>query len=80
MIAVDAQVVDSTGRPIPALDRDQFEVTIDGRKRRVVSASLVQSAAALPDEQLTDRPETGGRTLILAIDVGSFILVSRCPC
>src|SRR5262245_22995078 len=79
VIAVDAQVVDGTGHPIPALDRDQFEVTIDGRKRRVVSANLVQAAPILPDGRPDDSKEGAGRTFILAIDAGSFTPSEQLP-
>src|SRR5436190_12057087 len=77
LIAVDAQVVDRAGNPISTLDRDNFEVTIDGRKRRVVSASLVQAAPAsvigsLAAAHAAPAAPAAGRTFILAIDAGSF--------
>ena len=46
LVAVEVQVVDSDGRPVTTLDRDKFEVTIDGRQRKVVSSDLIQAAGA----------------------------------
>ena len=37
LVAVDVQVLDRQGNPIPALTAKAFEVTIGGRRRRVVS-------------------------------------------
>ena len=45
LIAVDVSIVDKTGLPVPSLRADQFEVTVDGRPRRVVSAEFVDHAA-----------------------------------
>jgi len=44
LIAIDVSVVDKTGAPLRALGSDQFEVTVDGRPRRVISAELVDHA------------------------------------
>lgn len=41
LIPVEVQVVDRTGQPVAGLTADQFEVTINGRKRRVASATLI---------------------------------------
>ena len=43
LIAVDVQVIDGDGRPIGRLSPDQFEVSIDGRRRRVASADYIES-------------------------------------
>jgi VWFA-related protein len=43
LIAVDVQVVDEQGRPLTRLGPDSFEVSIDGRRRRVVSADFIES-------------------------------------
>jgi VWFA-related protein len=88
LIAVDVQVVDNTGRPITALRPEHFEVSIAGRKRRVMTVDFIQStnidspAATLP---VTGGPtatnlwpaETAqaagaGRTFVLAFDTDSF--------
>src|SRR5262245_21575191 len=64
LIAVDVQVVDRTGVPIPQLTADRFDVQIDGGRRKVVSADFI-------DEQHGSR----GRTYVLGIDVGSINVV-----
>jgi VWFA-related protein len=52
LIAVDVQVIDRDGRPVVALGPESFEVTLDGRKRRVVSVSFTQHAVTpLPGER-----------------------------
>ena len=43
LIAVDVQVVDGTGKPIPSLTPINFDVTIAGKRRRVVSADYIES-------------------------------------
>lgn len=43
LIAVDVQVIDGEGLPIGRLNPDQFEVSIDGRRRRVASADYIES-------------------------------------
>jgi VWFA-related protein len=85
LVAVDVQVLDRQGYPIPTLRTEDFQVTIGGRRRRVVSADFVRHAAeaglALRRE-VTDagspapaaRPDAGGtgRLIVLAIDSRSF--------
>ena len=67
LVVVEAAVVDKTGRPVPGLTPDQFEVTIDGRAHRVVAATFVDAARAnvlgLPGPHAR-----GGRVVFLAID------------
>src|SRR5262249_20118029 len=46
VIAVDVQVVDRDGVPVPALGPDKFDVTINGRRRRVLSAEFIESRSA----------------------------------
>lgn len=46
LIAVDVQVIDDDGRPVGRLGPDQFEVSIDGRRRRVASADYIESVPA----------------------------------
>lgn len=82
VIVVDVQVRDRSGRAVPTLGPDDFEVTLDGRPRRVVSATFTQYAVGvLPDEppivtgDLESLPFGGvlpGRTFIVAIDTTSF--------
>ena len=82
LVAVDVQVVDRDGRPTLSLGADQFQVSIDGHRRQVVSANLVRYSQSRPgavqritqDESITPgspRPQSG-RLFILAIDQLSF--------
>src|SRR5215475_10808481 len=80
VIAVDVQVVDRDGVPVPGLGPDKFDVTINGRRRRVLSAELIESRSATsltPEERATAtagppvRP-TLARVVYIAIDCLSF--------
>ena len=82
LIAVDVQVVTSTGLPITGLSPDRFEVSINGRRRRVVSAEMVRYEAATPTASGAAgatpnggvvQTSTEGRVYIIAIDVLSFL-------
>jgi VWFA-related protein len=75
LVAIQVAVVDDEGRPVESLAPGAFEVTIDGRRRRVVSADFIgqsdnETAADrdLSPAALADR----ARTLVVAIDAGSF--------
>jgi VWFA-related protein len=50
LIAVDVQVVGRKGEPMLALGPEHFEVTLDGRKRRVVSVSFARYDIAPPSD------------------------------
>ncbi len=82
VVAVDASVVDSDGRPVRGLTADDFVVEVDGRRRRVLTADFVLRAGPAP---ATDpaapaapvavagpaiRPE--GRRVILVVDRGEL--------
>jgi len=56
LIAVDVQVIDGEGRPIGRLSPDQFEVSIDGRRRRVASADYIESIPASQIPPITTGP------------------------
>jgi VWFA-related protein len=87
LIAVDVQVVNHNGQPLTGVTSDKFDVTIDGRRRKVVSVDLIQHLQE-PDVPVNDHPITSGpvasnqwpssgaagRTFILAIDTGSFTI------
>jgi VWFA-related protein len=64
LIAVDVQVVDADGNPINEIGPEKFEVSINGQRRKVVSAQFVRPGASAR--------EGGGRTFIIAVDSGSF--------
>jgi VWFA-related protein len=80
LIAVEVQVVDRDGRPIPALSAGDFEVKIDGRTRTVVSADLITYEAGIIERSTRPgahaaRPEPArrdDRMFILAVDEASF--------
>ncbi|HSK08666.1 MAG TPA: VWA domain-containing protein [Vicinamibacterales bacterium] len=46
VIPVDLVVVDEEGRPVPGLRPEDFQVTVDGRPRRVITAQFLSSAAS----------------------------------
>jgi VWFA-related protein len=86
LIAVDVQVIDKDGTPIRALAPGDFDVTIGGHRRRVVSADFIESTAV--DGRALDRtiavspgplatnqwPDGVGvaRTYVLVFDTDSF--------
>ena len=85
LIPVDVQVVDKTGQPAAGLTASEFEVTINGRRRKVVSADLVDYASGTrplgttpttaPDgAPLAPAAQTRlpGRIFVLAVDANSF--------
>jgi VWFA-related protein len=85
-IVVDVQVVDSQGRPIPALKAEDFEVRVDQQPRTVVSVEFMRAAAidtaaggaTSPSGTPPAAPPAGntrpsGRDFILAIDESSFM-------
>ncbi len=80
LVAVDVQVVDRNGRPIPHLGPEKFEVSMDGKRRRVVSADFVRhddSSAPRPAPPSEDRRFNAlgapmGRIFMVAVDINSF--------
>jgi VWFA-related protein len=92
LIAVDAQVVDGSGAPIDTLAPEHFEVTLNGRRRRVVSADFRWYGSS--ELAATSRGDTGGpppagptsttapegRIFIIAVDASSFeVGAARAP-
>jgi VWFA-related protein len=88
LIAVQVQVVDESGTPVEALGPEDFEVSISGNRRRVISADHVRSttldgrpfeASSVPGLVATNLwpvdPRTAAdRTYVMAFDVGSLSL------
>lgn len=80
LIAVDVQVIDRDGTPIAGLGPEKFEVTINGRRRRVASANLIESRSATTLTPMERATAAGGppvmpnlaRVVFLAIDCLSF--------
>jgi VWFA-related protein len=92
LVAIDVQVVDRDGGPVFGLRPDQFEVTIDGKRRKVVSADFVRTtqpgaervAGSASDTQGGSRPAmateaTPGQVYILAFDTMSFSALEVAP-
>ena len=82
-VLVDVQVVDATGRPASGLTPAAFNVTIDGRRRRVLSADFMRystqpgatvagAAGGTARNVWPAGAVTAGRTFVLAIDAGSL--------
>ena len=54
VVAVDVQAIDRDGKPVPDLGPEKFSVTINGRRRRVVSAERIGI-----DDRESGRPSGG---------------------
>ena len=80
VIAVDVQVIDRNGVPVSGLGPDKFDVTINGRRRRVLSAELIESRSATSMTPVERAAATAGppvrptlaRVVFIAIDCLSF--------
>ena len=74
VVAVDVQVIDKTGRPVPDLGPEKFTVTINGRRRRVVSAERIGSEMLGEGERMiaASGKSVRGRVIVLAVDCISF--------
>lgn len=82
LVLVDAQVVDRKGNPVAGLKTPQFQVSIDGKRRNVVSAEFIDAATGQPRDGATADPEaaahrtraigSGGNVYIVGVDQGSF--------
>jgi VWFA-related protein len=80
VIAVDVQVIDRNGVPVAGLGPDKFEVTVNGRRRRVLSAELIESRSATSLTPVERATATAGppvvptlpRVVFIAIDCLSF--------
>lgn len=74
IVPVDVQVIDRAGRPVPNLTPDKFTVTINGRRRRVVSADQIgghhaEDPAGAAGGASSSAP---ARVIMLAVDCISF--------
>jgi VWFA-related protein len=75
VIAVDVQVIDRSGKPVPNLGPEKFTVTIGDKRRRVVSAERIGSDAAdgrTSNATGTSSSSVPGRVIMLAVDCISF--------
>ena len=76
LLALEVQVVDSSGRPITGLETDAFTVQIDGRRRKVVNAEFVSAVGGRSGAPFTppanpvasDADQNRGRLYVLAVD------------
>ena len=48
VVPIDLVVTDQEGRPLPGLRAEDFQVTVDGQPRKVVTAQFLSSAATAP--------------------------------
>jgi VWFA-related protein len=75
VVPVDVQVIDRTGQPVPNLGPEKFTVTINGRRRRVVSAEQIRTDA---NDEGPAAPASGlasgapKRVIMVAVDCISF--------
>ncbi len=86
LVVLDVQVVDATGRPAVGLPASSFDVRIDGRRRKVVSADLLHYAPGGGNTTAAGVSPGGpaarniwpasttapGRTFVLAVDAVSL--------
>ena len=74
VVAVDVQVIDRAGRPVPDLGPEKFSVTINGRRRRVVSAERIGIDGVDKGVVTSSGPSVAstGRVIVLAVDCISF--------
>ena len=76
LVAVDAQVVDKKkGDPIPGLKSEAFQVTIDGKKRKISSIQFIDAGTGQPKSPDGTTPGANarpGNVYVLAVDQGSF--------
>ena len=76
LTSVDVVVVDGDGRPVLGLTPDEFDIRIDGRQRRAVTAEWVPlttgeggvTAAPPPEGYSSNENATGGRLIVIAVD------------
>lgn len=85
LVMVDVHVVDRKGTPVTSLRLDQFEVSIDGKRRQILSAQLVDTpsgvaqpagGASAAADPTPSKPFQPGNVYVLAIDQGSFRAVN----
>lgn len=82
LVTVDVQVVDGRGRPVADLTSADFEVSIGGRRRQVVTTDLVQYASSTRTEGRggaapappaeSGGPDRARRMYVIAVDEHSI--------
>ncbi|MFO7695179.1 MAG: VWA domain-containing protein, partial [Vicinamibacterales bacterium] len=61
LIAVDVNVVDRNGQPVAGLAAEQFEVSIDGKPRRVATATFLDYTSGQADRPAQAASRAGAR-------------------
>lgn len=76
LVVVDAQIVDKKkGDPIPGLKAEAFQVTIDGKKRKISSLQFIDAGTGQPKGPDAASGATNvrpGNLYVIAVDQGSF--------
>lgn len=82
LVLVDAQVVDRKGIPVTGLKAPQFQVSVDGKRRTVVSAEFIDAVTGQPKDgaagdaaaaaHRTRAIGSGGNVYVVGVDQGSF--------
>jgi VWFA-related protein len=74
LLVIDVAVVDSDGHPIRDLGPSAFDVSVDGKERKVVSVEFVsrEDATLVRPDQVGSGPGPG-HTFVIALDDGSFV-------
>ncbi len=80
LVAVDVQIVSRDGTPVPGLAPESFQVTIGGKRRRVVSADYIRASrefgmggeGAGAPPRVIGQGTGNGRIFMIAVDVTSF--------
>ncbi len=80
VVALDISVVDANGRPVNDLTSAEFDLTVDGRPRRVVSAEFIAQGSAgerprpsPPPAHFTSNEQlVPGRLVLIVVDQGNI--------
>jgi VWFA-related protein len=78
VVAIDVQVVDRSGEPLKGLTPADFEVSIDGKARQIVSVDMIEYSTVPPSPTVLPVRTPGklmpdARVFIIAIDEFSFM-------
>jgi VWFA-related protein len=77
-VVVDVVVIDKRGRPVADMTAEDFMIEVDGRPRRVASASFISSsrrsapAASARPPYSSNEGEGGGRQIMIVVDQGNI--------
>ena len=74
VVPLDVQVLDRAGQPVPALGPEKFTVTINGKRRRVVSAEQIRTDTNDEGPSSFSGPASTApkRVIMIAVDCVSF--------